>query len=210
VSASKADQLAIAPDNGSLLVERDGTSAEIVRLDSSDRLDTVVEKDAQQPALSADGRSLAYVRTLKGRGSLWIRDMGAAQNDMRVTGPELDVYDIRFGPAQNIVFSAADMSGDIQLYQMRSRAKVESLGIRDARYPSISPDGKWLAYSALKRGVWHLTLHDLNSGVDRQLGTADCNDFSPAWQPDSRTLLYVSDCGRGLWQTSLYRRTVLP
>jgi hypothetical protein len=210
VNVGEADQLAVVTDERFLFVERDSIATDILRLDSDASTSSIVEQNAGHPAISGDGKSLSFIRAVKGRGSLWIRDMEGAQVEMRVTDPALDVYDLSFGREETLLFSAANRKGQMELFRRESQGSMASLGIFNARYPSLSPDGKWLAYSALKRGTWHLTLRDLHSGIDRQLGVADCNEFSPVWERDSRTLVYLSDCGRGLWQTSLYRRTVVP
>jgi hypothetical protein len=165
--------------------------------------------NAEHPALSTDGGLLAFLQEDHGRGSLWIRN-NATQDETRITTSTLNVYDFAFGSNSTLLFSAADTTGAVQLFKVQRDGKVVPLGIRDARYPSVSPDGRWLVYSAGERGVWHLTVRDLQTGVDRQIGTGDCNDFSPAWERDSQTLIYVSDCGRGLWQTALYRKKVIP
>jgi Tol biopolymer transport system component len=65
------------------------------------------------------------------------------------------------------------------------------------RYPAISPNGKMLAFSRRESGAWHLFVRELGSGREQQLTSAACNAISPSWE-DARTLLYVSDCGRGL------------
>ena len=210
VNVGETDQLSVVTDQASLLVERDSIATDILRLASDASTGSIVVRNAVDPAISGDGKWLSFIRTVKGRGSLWIRDMEGAQDEMRVTEPALDVYDLSAGFKQTLVFSAANKNGQMELFQRESQGNVASLGILNARYPSLSPDGKWLAYAALKRGTWHLTLRNLHSGIDRQLGGADCNEFSPAWERDSRTVIYVSDCGRGLWQTSLYRRPVVP
>jgi Tol biopolymer transport system component len=80
----------------------------------------------------------------------------------------------------------------------------------EARYPAVSPDGRWLAYSHLEGSSWHLWLRDLNEGQTRRLSDADCNNIQPAWEADSKTVVYASDCGRGLWFTQLVRRRVIP
>lgn len=72
------------------------------------------------------------------------------------------------------------------------------------RYPALSPDGRQLAFSRLKRGSWHLIVRDLTTGVEQQLTQTSCNAISPAWQ-DTQTLLYASDCGRGVGLSAIVR-----
>ena len=74
---------------------------------------------------------------------------------------------------------------------------------------SISPDGRWLAYSGFQSGNWNLFLREFRTGEVRRLTTAPCNQIEPAWLGDSKTLLYGSDCGRALWFTAICRRRVL-
>ena len=209
VDRSSSDYLSSVLRDDVRWIERDGTEPDILRQDAAG-VSTLVESNAQQPTISADGQSMAFVRNLKGQGSLWIMQAATSQPATRVTEPELDVYDIAFGPEDNVFFSAAKRGGDPQLFEAKPDRTIVRLRAESARYPSISPNGRWLAYSALRRGVWRLTLRDLASGADLQLGSADCNEFSPTWEVDSHTLFYASDCGRGLWQTTLYRRTVIP
>jgi Tol biopolymer transport system component len=59
-------------------------------------------------------------------------------------------------------------------------------------------------------GVWNLWLRRMNSVDDRRITHAKCNDVSPSWESDSRTLLLASDCGCALGLTALYRQRVLP
>ena|SRR5579864_7310482 len=75
------------------------------------------------------------------------------------------------------------------------------------RYPAISPDGKWLAFSRRDSGAWHLFVRDLGHGTEQQLTSAPCNATSPAWE-DDHTLLYISDCGRG-WALGAPARVVV-
>jgi hypothetical protein len=209
VTTAEADQLSAVPDRESLLVERDALISDIIQVDSDGHV-AVLARNAQQPATSGDGRSLFFLREVNGRGSVWSRDNKGSHYEARVTESALDVYDFSAGAGQTLFFSATNQSGRLELFRRESDGNTVPLGILNSRYPSLSPDGNWLAYSALQHGVWHLTLRDLHSGLDRQLGVSDCNEFSPVWEQDSRTLIYGSDCARGLWQNALYRRTVVP
>ena len=48
------------------------------------------------------------------------------------------------------------------------------------------------------------------NSVDDRRTHANCNDVSPSWEADSRTLLFASDCGCAFGLTALYRQRVLP
>jgi glycosyl transferase family 87/WD40 repeat protein len=69
----------------------------------------------------------------------------------------------------------------------------------------ISPDGKWMAMeSSAQVGPKQIWLQDRATGKTTVLTGGDCNNTSPAWEEDSRTLIFASDCGRGLGMPVLY------
>jgi hypothetical protein len=47
-------------------------------------------------------------------------------------------------------------------------------------------------------------------GYTRRVADLPCNQIQPAWEADSNTLLYSTDCGRSLWFTAVARRRVVP
>ena len=61
-------------------------------------------------------------------------------------------------------------------------------------YPSVSPDGKRLAYSAresTKIGGFHIFVRDLPKGIPKQLTKGEGNDVSAVWSPDGATLAFL-------------------
>jgi Tol biopolymer transport system component len=84
------------------------------------------------------------------------------------------------------------------------------LALGETRYPALSPDGRWMAYSHLDHGAWNLWLRDQGSGAIRRIADVPCNQIEPAWVGGSKTLLYGTDCGRSLWFTAVARRRVIP
>ena len=116
----------------------------------------------------------------------------------------------RFGQRADYAFAAAEGAGWPKIFLV-DRARGRSMvTIADARYPAISPDGRWMAYSHMEKGVWNLWLMDEETGATRRIADVPCNQMQPSWESDSRTLLYGTDCGRSVWFTAVARRSVWP
>jgi len=88
-----------------------------------------------------------------------------------------------------------------------SQLQAPSLGAEVA----ASPDGKWVAFT---RSDLHeskqLWLRNLAAGGEEPLTGGNCNSSWPAWELDSRAVLFASDCGRAFGLTALYRMRLGP
>lgn len=59
--------------------------------------------------------------------------------------------------------------------------------------PAFSPDGKQIAFSALKGGVLDLFVYTRESGALQQLTSDPFADLDPEWSPDGREIVWVTD-----------------
>ena len=71
----------------------------------------------------------------------------------------------------------------------------------------VSPDGKWIAFESMQAGAKQIWLRDTVSGKAGVALGGDCNNSSPVWE-DSHSLIFASDCGRGLGMPVLYRANI--
>ncbi len=198
-----------------------GKSSHIVRFESEgpitvgDRL-TVEADNAEQPVVSYDGKLLAYIREVQGRGSLWMRRIGRAEigdepsAEHQLVGEQYDVREAAFYPDHRMVFSSL-RAGKFELYTVDPEtgtiADLTAVSC-SARYPAISPDGRRLAFSCEQDGDWQLYTMDVRTGERLQLTASECNSVSPVWMPNSNDLIYATDCGRGLGITALSKLSV--
>jgi hypothetical protein len=172
----------------------------------------VVLDNARQPMLSADGQTLAFLRDDHGRGRLMARrafPSGTAIEDA-LTSSQLNVYEASFLSEEHYAFSAVEDGRPPRIYLTDPSHANEPLALGESRYPALSPDGAWMAYSRLDHGMWNLWLRDQRTGDTRRIADVPCNQVQPAWEADSRTLLYGTDCGRSLWFTAVASRRVIP
>ena len=172
----------------------------------------VIAENAREPMLSSDQNSLAFIRDDKGRGSLLVRRNFQSQTamDVPLTAASLNVYEASFLSEQKYAFSAVEGNHAPQIYLTDATHRNIPLNMGESRYPALSPDGLWLAYSRFDRGVWNLWLRSQQTGETRRIANIPCNQIQPSWENDSKTLLYGTDCGRSLWFTTVARRRVVP
>ena len=69
----------------------------------------------------------------------------------------------------------------------------------------VSPDQQWIASVVPKAGSKQLWLRKTSGLRAILLAGGNCNSFSPAWALDSKSIVFASDCDRGLGLPALYR-----
>ncbi len=211
VASQAPDQLSVGAGGGTIWTEEAEAVSHIVAIPQSGKAAVPGVSDAEYPVMSRDGKWLAYLRSTKGRSRLWLRSLlPDAEADRPVTPPELDVEEMTFVPGGLLIVAASAEGAPSALFLTDGGGHARLFDGAETRYPAASPDGRRLAYSQLDHGVWNLWLRDLHDGTTHRLTNANCNDLAPAWESDSETLIYASDCGRALWFTALNRRKVAP
>jgi len=183
--------------------------SEIIDVNSPDH---AVIEDARDPMLSADGSSLGAIRDDHGRGQLMMRTafQSGSATDIALTPPSLNVFEASFLSQKEYAFAAVSSEEPAQIYLKDGTHQNEPLALGESRYPALSPDGRWLAYSHFERGAWNLWVRNQKTGETKRIGKVPCNEIEPGWESDSKTLLYSTDCGRSLWFTAIARRQVIP
>jgi Tol biopolymer transport system component len=169
-------------------------------------------EDGQNPMLSIDGQDLAFVRADHGRGRLMVLpsfDSGHSTEDA-LTPPSINVYDATFISQHDFAFSAVEDGRPPQIYLTDRSHHNTPLDLGESRYPALSPDGRWMAFSHLEHGVWNLWIRERQTGATRRVADVPCNQIESSWEVDSKTLIYADDCARSVWFTAIARRRVIP
>ena len=181
----------------------------VVHLVSGIRVPICEIDDGENSAISSDDTRLAFLREDKGQGSVWVIDLrecaahGGESAAVRVTPPGFDVRTLAAGSGESFLMSA--------MYQGKERIYTVSPGeepqlLAESNWPlnstALSPDGKVLIARELIRHRWQLASLDLSTHTWKQLTNGDCNEYTPSWS-DNQTLLYATDCRRGMGLTAL-------
>jgi Tol biopolymer transport system component/imidazolonepropionase-like amidohydrolase len=102
--------------------------------------------------------------------------------------------DFATGQATNIPFTAkveAEIGPRIHFdYRVDDSANVKA---RLIRYPSLSPDGRRVVFSAFNK----LYIMDLPSGTPKRLTNQSVGEFMPSWSPDGRSVAFVTWSSQG-------------
>lgn len=116
-------------------------------------------------------------------------------------GGKINKLPIAGGAAQNIPFQVEEeiaLGPEVRFdYPIKDDPTMVVTQIRD---PSISPDGKRLAFSALNR----VYVMDYPSGTARRLTTHKFTEAMPVWSPDGNEIVFVSweESGGNLYKVS--------
>ncbi len=172
---------------------------------------TVVE-DGRNPMPSTDGQDLAFVRADHGRGRLMVLQsfQSGHSTEDALTPSSINVYDASFISQRDFAVSGVEAGRPPQIYLTDESHHNTPLDLGESRYPSLSPDGRWMAFSHLEHGVWNLWIREEQTGATHRVADVPCNQIEPSWEVDSKTLVYADDCGRSVWFTAIARRRVIP
>ena len=159
------------------------------------------------PAISPDGRRVAYFYSGIRGVELRVADAATGEELGTAAAPGLST---RFD-ALSFLYSAGSWSPDgkklafvsysdgdneIDIVNVDSKSierRIHPQGIGAISTVAWSPDGNRLAFSGMVGGVSDLFLFELSSGMTRRLTNDLHADLQPAWSPDGKSIVFVSD-----------------
>ncbi len=158
------------------------------------------------PSISRDGTLLAYSTQTEDE-DLIILDRVSGQ-EQRLPGLHTDTHPALLRDGRGIIFVSDRWGGDLQLWWQSladgvPRGEAQRLTDHEgnASHPTVSYDGKWIAYYRIigeQRDIWVIPTA---GGLPVRITDHPAADIHPAWSPDGSQLAFASD-REGHW--SLY------
>jgi len=199
---AESDVLAVtgSPKSVAEFIEIAGTVPIIARIEPPDYQPKPLF-EGQQPSLSSNGKWLAFIREDHGKGSAWITSTDSAE-PVRLTAAGDNVLELSVSDKGTVVVALGPV-GDSKLAIIESTKNAALIPLSGVvRYPAISAEGERLVFSRRLSGSWNLVLYSLKDHKETSLMDYPCNATEPSWA-DDHTILYASDCGRGIGFTAI-------
>src|SRR5262249_50368156 len=90
--------------------------------------------------------------------------------------------------------SVADLSGSVASFELAAQRDVEFQRLTDfigmKESPTVSPDGKMVAFVAIVDGTRQIWVRLLTGGAPLQVTRGTTDHEQPRWAPDSSTIIY--------------------
>jgi Tol biopolymer transport system component len=161
------------------------------------------------PALSPDGRWLAFLSTRQLDVDLYLADAKTGVIVRKLVSAEGDPHfdylsyldsSVAWSPDGRRFAFAVFAEGErrLAIYDLERGAlerRIDLPGVAGMRQPAWSPDGRFLAFSATVEGASDLYWVELATGALKRLTADPYTAIQPAFSPDGRQIIFVTDRG---------------
>ena len=153
------------------------------------------------PAWKPDGAMLAYLHDTPGKG--WVLttlDVRTGSSHVVSDKPVVASRPVWTPDGRELAVVRGNQDGGSDIWLIKADGsggeRRIARGPHETRSPSISPDGKWIAFVSGESRALDIWLTSLSGGEPKQL-TASTNPldeprWTPCWSPDGAWLAYVS------------------
>jgi Tol biopolymer transport system component/tRNA A-37 threonylcarbamoyl transferase component Bud32 len=150
--------------------------------------------NTSMPAISPDGKLVAYASDRAGEGNLdiWVQQVGSEAPPLRLTHHPADDSSPCFSPdGTQIAFVSGREGGGVYLIPaLGGEERLLSRGGPWVR-PRFSPDGQWVTVASGGSAETPLLLIPAAGGATRRVAETFHFANFPVWSPDGKSILFV-------------------
>ncbi|MBE7468315.1 MAG: hypothetical protein DPW09_20540 [Anaerolineae bacterium] len=153
--------------------------------------------DDLQPAVSPDGRRIAFSSGRSGNLDIYVMDANGSNLTQLTSSRGFDEWPA-WSPDGGTLAFVSDRAGNVEIYTIPANGGPEQrLTDHPADdWPAVwSPDGRRLLFASNRDGNWNLFLLELADGTLTRLTSDPGDEREPAWSPDGRTLAFAHSSG---------------
>lgn len=195
--ASQDIHPAWSPDSQTLYFSSNRDTTPDIYKTNFDNQDTpVFQSDLQElkPALSPDGEWLAFVSSMDGNFDIYTLRANGTDLKNLTDNESWNTHPVWTKDGQWLVF-ASDQTGNFDIYKMRvDGSDVQNLMPEQMEnplsgtnswdnYPTLSPDGKWIAFASDRDGDFDIYKMRLDGSAVQALTHTPFGESYPAWSP---------------------------
>lgn len=149
--------------------------------------------DDLQPAVSPDGRRIAFSSGRNGNLDIYVMDANGSNLTQVTSSRGFDEWPA-WSPDGGTLAFVSDRDGNTEIYTVPVGGGPEQrLTDHPADdWPAVwSPDGRRLLFASNRDGNWNLFLLELAGGTVTRLTSDPGDEREPAWSPDGQTLAFA-------------------
>lgn len=144
------------------------------------------------PAISPDGRRIAYTSYLKGYADIFLIELGSGARQRIVKFPGTN-SGAAFSPDGDRIACSVSRDGNPELYVVdtsggSARRLTHTRGVESS--PTWSPDGREIIYSSDDGGSPQLYRISASGGSGSRISTGHGYCTKPSWSPDGRKVAF--------------------
>jgi Tol biopolymer transport system component len=193
-------QIVLSPDEKRLAAERmepltSTTNIWIIEL-SRGIVSRVTFSNDYEPVWSPDGRELVFLSFRAGKWTLYRKVLGGGTETLLFESHEEQHPGEWAGDGKSILLTNSGSKAFSQLPLTGQRKPVALLKSDfDKDKPSVSPDGRLIAYESMESGRWEIYVATF-SGFSQKRQVSNAGGGRPLWRKDGKELFYLSLDGK--------------
>ena len=167
----------------------------VYRLDPPTRSRLTFEAENNYPSWSPDGRRVMFNSDREGTRALYAKPADGSGPAELVLSAGTDLWEGLWSPDGHWVIARDNVGGERSIFYTRPGVDttLRAFGLREfqERTPTLSPDGRWIAYTSNESGIDEIYVRPFpDPGGKWQVSNGGGNE--PAWAHSGRELFYRS------------------